>query len=379
MEISAFHYGSYPRVGDTREQQRLRTATEAFQKGGIREAELTTVRNEVIREVMAEQARAGMDAVSDGQVRWHDAVSHRMARLKGVTTGGLLRYFDTNTYFRQPVVTGLPEGDGVPSDGAPGGAEMLAMEVKYARAIGSRPVALSLLGPLTLSRLSLARDGAARVPGALFGALVRMVAEEVGQVAAAGPEMIVIEEPSLLREPSAFADLADALEVIAARKGAARLLFFASFGDASPLYEKLQGLPVDGLVLDLTYSPALSIRVQAAGSRLPLVLGIVDARNTRMEKPAAVAKAAERLLKRAAPGGAALVASNGLEYLPRDCAAQKLVVLARARDLLSGKPWEEAVRREAGGGRRRRIGLRPPKRGRPAAAKRGRPRLPGKG
>jgi 5-methyltetrahydropteroyltriglutamate--homocysteine methyltransferase len=255
--------------------------------------------------------------------------------LAGVRINGLLRYFDTNTYFRQPVVTGMPEGGG-----APGGGEMLASEVKYARAIGSRPVALTMLGPLTLSRLSLAKDGPCRTPAALFSALVPVVAGEVGQVAAAGPETIIIEEPWLLKEPSAFADLVDALEVIAARKGAARLLFFASFGDAAPLYEKFQGLPVDGLVLDLTYSPALSVRVQAAGSRLPLVLGLVDSRNTRLERPAAVAKAAERLLKRAAPGGAALVPSNGLEYLPRDRAAQKLGVLAKARDLLTGKPGD---------------------------------------
>jgi 5-methyltetrahydropteroyltriglutamate--homocysteine methyltransferase len=336
MDVTAFHYGSYPRIGDSRELQRLRAATEAFQRGDIGEAELTGTRNEVIREVMAEQARAGLDAVSDGQVRWHDAVSHRMTRLKGVSAGGLLRYFDTNTYFRQPVVTGVPEGGSVAEAGA-----MLASEVKYARAIGSRPVAIALLGPLTLSRLCLAREGSLKAPGALFGALVPIVAEEVGQVAEAGPGTIVIEEPSLLKDPAAFADLADAMEVIAARKGATRLLFFASFGDAAPLYERLQRLPVDGLLLDLTYSPALSVKVEADGSRLPLALGLVDARNTRLERPPAVAKAAERLLRRAGPGSHALVASNGIEYLPRERAGQKLAVLARARDLLAGHPGEE--------------------------------------
>jgi 5-methyltetrahydropteroyltriglutamate--homocysteine methyltransferase len=288
-----------------------------------------------------------------------------------VATGGLVRYFDTNTYFRQPIVTGVPEDGSAAEAGA-----MLASEVKYARAIGSRPVALSLLGPLTLSRLCLVREGPLKAPGALFGALVPIVAEEVGQVAAAGPETIIIEEPSLLKEPSAFADLEDALEVIAARKGPVRLLFFASFGDAAPLYEKLQRLPVDGLVLDLAYSPALSARITASGSRLPLVLGIVDSRNTRMERPAAVARAAERLLKRAAPGGAALVPSNGLEYLPRDCAAQKLGVLVKARDLLTGKPGDgdrgarkPAARRPSGGSGRRQSGRGSPKRGR---ARRGR-------
>lgn len=327
MNIVAAHSGSYPRIGDAREQQRLRNAIESFQRGEIKEKDLTKAQDEVVRDVLAEQTKAGLDVVSDGLVRWYDAVSHTMGKLKGVSINGLLRYFDTNTYFRQPHVTGAIAGNGA----------LVADEVKFARAIAARPVATTLVGPLTLSRLSLIKGAPYKNADALMDALTPILADEVERLVKAGADAIIVEEPYLLKEPAALPRLADALEVLAARKGSLRLWLSVTFGDASKLYAKLQALPVDGLHLDFTYGGAIEDVVTSAGSQLGLGLGLVDARNTRLESPAVVAKRAARLLKKARGPVAGIVASNGVEYLPRTRAFEKLQVLARARDLLTGR------------------------------------------
>jgi len=333
LNIIAANPGSYPRIGDKPGQQRLRRALPA---------ELDLVRQEVVREVMAEQAKAGLDVISDGQVRWADPVSHPMGKFAGVSLGGLLRYQDTNTYFRQPVVAGALAA----------AAPILADEVRWSVAVSPRPVAVTLLGPLTLSRLSLIRGGTYATPDALMDALVPVLADEVERLAAAGVHAIVIEEPRMCLEPEAFPRLADAFEVIAARRGSARLWVFPSFGDAGALWDKLQSMPVDGLVLDLTRGGAAADALAAAGSRLAIMLGLVDARSLKLETAGRLAKAAAALLKKVRAPVAGLVPSAGLEYLPRGRAYEKCVVLAKARDLLTGR---------TAGGKKRSGGKKRPK------------------
>lgn len=295
-----------------------------------------------MREVLAEQAKAGLDMVSDGQARWHDPVSHLMLRMEGVRAGGLARWFDTNTYFRRPRVVGTLASP----------APLIADEFKFARAVAPRPVTVTLTGPFSLSRLALP-GGTYADANAVLEALTLLLAGEVGNLAQAGATDIVVEEHSLVREPGALSRVEDALEVLGGRKGLARLWLRLSFGDCAGLYEKLQGLPVDGLILDFTYGPALAEIVAGEGSAVPLGLGLVDARNTRLEKPAEIARLARKLLRRVA-GDSWLTASSGLEFLPRVRAADKLSLLADVRDLLLGRRRKgRPARKRARTGRRK--------------------------
>src|SRR3970040_885905 len=102
--------GSYPRIGDTADEQRLRRAITRFEEGKISESELREVERSVAAEVIREQIGAGIALPTDGQVTWYDSQSHFTRRLEGFEVNGLLRYFDTNTHYRQPVVTGRIQG-----------------------------------------------------------------------------------------------------------------------------------------------------------------------------------------------------------------------------------------------------------------------------
>jgi methionine synthase II (cobalamin-independent) len=96
---------SYPRIGDQPKQQRLRKAYGRLELGEITEAYFEKVQQSVVKASVREQEEAGLDLVTDGQIRWYDPVSHLAGKLEGVKINGLLRFFDTNFYFRQPIIT----------------------------------------------------------------------------------------------------------------------------------------------------------------------------------------------------------------------------------------------------------------------------------
>ena len=102
------------------------------------------------------------------------------------------------------------------------------------------------------------------------------------------------------------------------------------------MYEKLAGLPVDVLGIDFTYNPKLLEIVAAAGSPIPIALGLVDGRNTKLENPPTVARQLEKLLPKISGGRVYLGTSCGLEYLPRDRAYAKLELLSKIRAAVNG-------------------------------------------
>ena len=317
MALITASAGSYPRIGEGAAAQRHRRAYGQRERGEISEAEWRQVEDEVATEVVREQTATGVEVVTDGQVRWYDPISHLPRHWEGVTINGLLRFFDTNFYIRQPVV----------SSRLARRTPVLAAEYEVARRATNRVVKPVLTGPYSLARGSILEGG---YPDrkALGRAYADLLALEVADLARAGADLIQVDEPFLLQHP-ADADLVrDLLGVLAAARGKARLACYTYFGDAAPLYDELQTLPVDVLGLDFTYSPKLARRIADAGTGKTLGLGLVDGRNTKLEARDAVFPILDAVLPRAG-ATAYLSPSCGLEYLPRERARQKLETMVR--------------------------------------------------
>ena len=82
--------------------------------------------------------------------------------------------------------------------------------------------------------------------------------------------------------------------------------------------------------LDLVQGAATWPAIAKHGAKKPLVLGLVDARNTKKEDPAEVAKKVLDLKDRIDLKTSFLAPSNGLEFLPRATAREKLRILSTA-------------------------------------------------
>jgi 5-methyltetrahydropteroyltriglutamate--homocysteine methyltransferase len=320
MELILTSAGSYPRIGDSPDTQRHRRAYAQRERGEISEAEWREVEDEVAGHVVREQAAIGLDIVTDGQVRWYDPISHLARHCEGVQINGLLRYFDTNFYFRQPVVSG-PIRRREP---------VLRREFEVARAATDRVVKPVLTGPYSLACGSIL-EGGYQSRRELAHAYAAVLAQEVADLVHAGAAVIQVDEPYLLRHPEDADVVKEGLATLGAARGRAHLALYTYFGDALPLWDQLMAMPVDLLGLDLTYGPKLADRIATAGAPRTLVLGVVDGRNTKLESRDALL----RTLDRALPGlrGPVGVGSScGLELLPRDRARAKLenmVAIAR--------------------------------------------------
>jgi 5-methyltetrahydropteroyltriglutamate--homocysteine methyltransferase len=325
MELILTSVGSYPRIGDAPELQRHRRAYAQREQGEIGEEAFRKVEDEVTAEVIREQIEAGVELVTDGQIRWYDPYSHFARRLEGVEINGLLRFFDTNFYFRQPVVKARIRRR----------EPVLLGEYRFASSVSSRPVKPVLTGPYTLARGSIL-EGGYRHFAELASAFAEVLAEEVKELADAGAPVIQVDEPAILRHPEDASLLQDVLRILAQAKGRATLVLHVHFGDVVPLYQDLQMLPVDVLSLDFTYSPKLPRLIAEAGSSRPLGLGLIDGRNTRLETQEAVFPILDQVLPKLPTGRAYLSPSCGLEFLPRDRARAKLETMRRLRDTYLG-------------------------------------------
>ncbi|HLE55419.1 MAG TPA: hypothetical protein VI999_09310 [Thermoplasmata archaeon] len=317
--------GTYPRVGDTHDEQALRRAIARFDKGGVAEADVRAAEREVVEAVLGEQARAGIDVPTDGLVPWYDSQSHIARGLAGIEIDGLVRYFDTNTYYRQPVVRGAVEWK----------RPILAEEWTFAQAHSRAPVKAVLTGPVTLASLALDKHYAKR--RALALAFADALAREARELVRAGAKHLQVDEPILTRHPEDLALVRDCLEPIAAEKGPAELTLFTYFGDVAKIYPDLLKSPADVIGLDLVQGERTWPRLLKTGTDKPLALGIVDARNTKAEEPAALAAKVRQLRHSVDLDRSYLSPSNGLEFLPRAKAREKLGILARTAKLLEAK------------------------------------------
>lgn len=324
MELTLANHGSYPRIGDNSEHQVLRRAIAQRDKGETTDAGVRQAEDRMVELALREQLEAGLDVVTDGLVRWYDPVSHLAGKLSGVRIDGLLRFFDTNFYFRQPVVHSTLERK----------KPLVVDDFLFAKAKSSRPVKAVLTGPLTLARLSIEEDGKGGGFEKLLEDYTEVLADEVAALSGAGATQIQLDEPALLKHRDDFPRLEGSLARLASRQGAARLVLALYFGDPAPLYSRLQKLPVDVLALDFTYNPSLANVVAAGGTSKTLALGLVDGRNTKLEDAKTVARDLEKICRNLSR--AILCPSCGLEYLPRDRAQSKLKHLAAIKRIFLG-------------------------------------------
>jgi 5-methyltetrahydropteroyltriglutamate--homocysteine methyltransferase len=342
--------GSYPRVGDSPDLQLLQRTIAALDRGERTTADLLDAQNTVTRGAIADQVRAGLDIVTDGQIRWNDPISYLPAKLDNIELQGSVPFFDTEKSCRQPLFTGAPlrRGNLVVADYsfARNALGHLPTPANKAGKLAIKPV---LTGPYTLAKFSLSgrtENGGAGTPATLEARAIaygEVLAPEIEALSQCGAEMIQIDEPAILRNPGDWAIFERALQPLLQARDKAKktnrkleLALYVYFDDCAPLYEKLLLLPVDILGVDFVSSPKLGEMIFSIGSPKPLALGLVDGRNQQMEPIADIARQVQRLFARIEGGRAYLGPSCGLEYLTSATALAKFELLPKILAELNG-------------------------------------------
>jgi 5-methyltetrahydropteroyltriglutamate--homocysteine methyltransferase len=311
--------GAYPKISD--EHQDLRRALHRLDRGELDAGGLSAVLDESTRWAIGELDWAGLDVINDGQVRWDDLLAPFARAWSGCDRGPLERFYDNNTYFRQPVITGPITTEGT----------TLVRDFEFARGVARAQLKAAVCGPLTFA--TLAEDSHYRSLEERTLAVADAIAAEIRGLGLAGATLVDVEEPALVAHPEHFALARAAVERLAG--AGVPLALQTYFFPADPLLDALAAFPVAQVGVDVRSRDTRALeRLNAL--RQTVVLGIVDARNTRVETESELVGLIEAALKHLPADYLWLAPTTGLEYLPHDVAVKKLRALVTAAHATGG-------------------------------------------
>lgn len=300
--------GIFPR------SERLIAATRGLDRGRVTEVEVEEALHEELDALVQLQKEAGFGYVTDGLLNWQDLCRPLVEAWEGLTPGGLERWFNNNTFVRQPVVEG--------------NLRARPLAPTYLREIasnGGRRKAI-LPGPYTFSMFT---EGVASREAAILS-LGRGLQEVCADLQKRGVAHVQFSEPALVVHPPSSEEWETVRAAYQPITGLPRLevslhCFFAPAG--SHLDELLE-LPVDILGLDL-YEEDLRVLKDVDIDKV-LGCGVVDARNSHLESTEEVVDLVQTIRQVVGPPDLILAPNADLEFLPYEVAQEKVRVLGRA-------------------------------------------------
>jgi len=317
--------GAFPKISDDPAGQELRRALHRHDRKEIDDDALDVAFDATTRAAIAELERAGIDVINDGQIRWDDLCAPFARSWGGLSRGPLERFYDNNTYYRQPVIEKKITTHG----------RTLVSDYKAARPMTKKPLKGAVCGPVTFATLT-AEDKAYKNIDERTLAVADAIASEIRGLGAAGATLVDVEEPALVARPELITLARKAYERLAA--SGVQLALQAYFFSADRILDELATFPVAQIGIDLRSRDSKALDRLEMLKGKTVVLGIVDARNTRLESASDIARDIEHAVRILGAENVWVAPTTGLEYLPHDIASKKLAVLVEGARAAAGVP-----------------------------------------
>jgi 5-methyltetrahydropteroyltriglutamate--homocysteine methyltransferase len=299
-----------------------RLKTEYYQRR-ISAQHLTEIHEVAIKAAVKDQELAGIDIVSDGELRRDNDVDYFLARIPGVNIPQRAKtdYFD---YYDAEVTRPLPDGPGATLD--------LAKDFRFTRQLTQKPVKFSFTGPFSLSRRI--RDRAYEQPGDLVRALARRLNAEARALAEAGADFLQIDEPFLAGYPEHVELAVEAVNTVIENVNATWALHVC-YGNryARPsweghydfLFPAVKAARVDQIVLEFARKGLDDLRlIGQHGWDRWLGFGVIDVKSSEVEPAELVASRIRRALEYVPADRLMINPDCGLRHLAPEVARQKL-------------------------------------------------------
>ncbi len=299
-----------------------RLKTEYYQRR-ISVQHLTEIHEVAIKAAVKDQELAGIDIVSDGELRRDNDVDYFLARIPGVHIPQRAKtdYFD---YYDAEVTRPLPEH--------PETSLGLADDYRFTRQLTHRPIKFSFTGPFSLSRRI--RDDAYTEPGELVRALARRLNAEARELARAGADLLQIDEPFLAGYPEQVDLAVEAVNIVTEGVPVTWALHVC-YGNryARPsweghydfLFPAVKAARVDQIVLEFARKGLDDLRlIRQHGWDKWLGLGVIDVKSAEVEAAELVASRIRRALEYVPADRLMVNPDCGLRHLAPEVARQKL-------------------------------------------------------
>jgi len=330
--------GSYPQpdwlIDRERLGSRLPPRVRARELWRITDEHLEEAQDDATRVAVSDMERAGVDIVTDGEMR-RESYSNRFATaLEGVdldTPGVAL----DRTGHPNPV----PRVVGPIRRTRP----VEVRDVEFLRSITDRRIKITVPGPFTMTQQ--AQNDHYDDPRMLALGYAEAVNEELRDLKAAGADVVQIDEPYLQARPEPAREYA--LEAInRALDGVdGDTVLHTCFGYAHIVHDRLPGYP---FLRELQGCAATHLSLEAAQPDLDpellrdvpdkvIVLGVLDLGDPKAETPEVVAGRIRRALTVLPPERLVVAPDCGMKYLPRELAFAKLRAMVEGARLVDAE------------------------------------------
>lgn len=299
-----------------------RLKTDYYQRR-ISRAHLDDVHDVAVKAAIKDQERAGVDVVSDGELRRDNDIDYLLARIPGVSLLDETKayYYD---YYDAEVVGPLPTSDT--------SALGLVDDFVFSCTQTDRPVKFSFTGPFSLSRRL--RNKAYSDDAELVLALASVLNAEARELVAAGATMLQIDEPFLAGHPDEVELAIDAVNAVVGGIEATWALHVC-YGNryARPsweghydfLFPTVLRADVDRLALEFARKGYDDLALlDRYGWDRQLGLGVVDVKSDDIESADLVASRIRRALEVVPPDRLSVNPDCGLRHVPPSVARAKL-------------------------------------------------------
>jgi 5-methyltetrahydropteroyltriglutamate--homocysteine methyltransferase len=282
-----------------------------------------------------EMERAGIETITDGEVR-RESYSNRFATaLEGVDAE-----HPTTIHTRAGEPRTVPRIIGPVRWRDP----VEVRDIEFLRANTDRATKITLPGPFTMAQQ--ASNEAYDDPDELVMDLAAAVNAEAHALQAAGADVIQLDEPWLRNDPEAARRIAVPAIDRALKDLTATTAVHLCFGYAALVHDKSANRY--DFLGELCDSAAQQISVEAAQPQLDLgqlaelgpkvvVLGVLDLGDPQVETPERVAERIRAALKHVPAERLVPAPDCGMKYLPRKTAFAKLTALAHGAALVRGE------------------------------------------
>ncbi|WP_049941715.1 5-methyltetrahydropteroyltriglutamate--homocysteine methyltransferase [Haloterrigena turkmenica] len=287
--------------------------------------EITAAYDEAREEVIGVQEEAGLDRIVEGQLRWDDMLAHPLAVHDAVETRGIVRYYDNNNFYREPVVQ---DDLGFSGD--------VANELEATAELTDGDLQAVLPGPYSLS--DLATDEYHGDEAEFLGAIADFLEGEVD----AFPEIetLFLLEPSLVEsapEDGQDERASEAIDQVASATDADVVVQPYWGALEEKVYAHLLDADIDAVGFDFVANQDDNLyNIQEYGATDDVALGLADGQNTLVEDPEAIRDRTEWVegqLGVTEFETVYLTTNTETFYLPYSKYQEKLAVLAEAADL----------------------------------------------
>ena len=273
------------------------------------------------------QERAGLDLVTDGEIRRESYSNHFATALHGVDIDNPGTALDRSGH-PNPV----PRIVGEIRRPQP----VQVRDLEFLRAHTDRPVKMTVPGPFTMAQQA-QNDHYPDLESAAMG-YAAVVNAEIRDLFAAGADVVQVDEPYLQARPDAaraygLAALNAALEGVDGTTAV-----HLCFGYAAIIHDRPSGY---SFLPELAACPVQQISIETAQSGLDLgvladladktiILGVLDLSTPEVETAEVVAGRVRRAFAHLPPEQVVVAPDCGMKYLPREAADQKMRAMVGA-------------------------------------------------